>query len=72
MFLTSVSSLLNYNFLYRDCLAETIKASEDPEVRCPHNDGFPCPAIITGQEIEQVGDSFYASISLPFSYALIS
>lgn len=38
----------------RDCLAETIKASEDPEVRCPHNDGFPCPAIITGQEIEQL------------------
>ena len=46
-------------FYYRDCLTETIKASEDPEVHCPHNEGFPCPAVITGQEIEEVSIPAY-------------
>jgi len=29
-------------------------ASEDPEVQCPENEQFPCPAIITDQEISEV------------------
>lgn len=38
----------------KECLIGTITNSEDPEVRCPHNDGFACPAIITMQEIEEL------------------
>jgi len=38
----------------RLCLTEYINTFEDAEVRCPLNDGFSCPAVITQQEIQEL------------------
>ncbi|XP_065676325.1 ranBP-type and C3HC4-type zinc finger-containing protein 1-like isoform X2 [Hydra vulgaris] len=36
------------------CLAETINTNDSPEVACPYNDKYACPAIITHQEIIEI------------------
>ena len=46
---------------------ETINTSDNPEVDCPYNDKYACPAVITHQEIEEVKKKldflFYKKIS---------
>ncbi|CAB3997178.1 ranBP-type and C3HC4-type zinc finger-containing 1 isoform X2 [Paramuricea clavata] len=39
----------------RECLAEHIKASQEPEVQCPYDNGdFQCHDVITNQEIQEL------------------
>ena len=49
--------------IFRDCLAQTIRNSEDPEVQCPHTDGnVNCMQVITAQEIAAVSSKTQFSL----------